>query len=179
MDEGFSLRDALAADGAACARVYAPYVLETAISFESEPPSDAEMGRRIGASLDRYAWLVLEVDQRIVGYAYGTKHNERHAYRWSTDVSVYLEVARRRMGAGRALYDSLFERLRARGYRMAVAGITLPNEASIGLHRAFGFQTVGIYRDIGFKLGAWHDVEWMQRPLAARSAPLVEPARGV
>jgi L-amino acid N-acyltransferase YncA len=175
-DEGkFTIRRATVTDGGDCARIYAPYVADTAISFESVPPGATEMGGRIAASIAAHDWLVLEVDGRVIGYAYGTRHRERHAYRWAVDVSVYVEPGRRRTGAGRALYESLFRRLRERGYRVAVAGITLPNEASVGLHRAMGFEPVGVYRGIGHKLGSWHDVEWRQRALVPDSEPLREP----
>jgi len=165
------VRGASASDAQACAAIYAPYVRETAITFEAVPPPSQEMARRIAAAAETHAWLVFEDDGRVVGYAYGGQLNTRAAYRWSCEVSVYVERGRRRTGAGRALYEGLLERLTQRGFCMAVAGMTLPNEASVGLHRAMGFQTVGVYRRIGYKLGAWHDVEWMQRPLAAASPP--------
>ena len=171
-----SIRSATAFDGAACADIYRPYVLETAISFEAQAPTSGEFEERIAASLQHHAWLVLEDDGRVVGYAYGVSHRSREAYRWATDVSVYLEPGRRRTGAGRALYEALFRRLRELGYRIAVAGITLPNEASVGLHRAMGFEPVGVYRGIGHKLDAWHDVEWMQLALVRESEPLKEPS---
>jgi phosphinothricin acetyltransferase len=101
----------------------------------------------------------------VVGYAYGATLHARAAYRWSCEVSVYVEPGRRRSGAGRALYEALFARLAERGFLRAVAGMTLPNEASSGLHRAMGFESVGVYRDIGFKLGSWHDVEMTQLTL--------------
>jgi phosphinothricin acetyltransferase len=170
-----TVRDAAPEDAAACAAIYAPYVRDTAISFEEEPPDAAEMARRMAACEARHAWLVLEDERRVVGFAYGSTHRERAAYRWTCEVSVYLEPGRRRTGAGRALYDVLLARLTARGYRLAVAGMTLPNEASAGLHRALGFEPAGTYRRVGYKHGAWHDVAWVQRPLGAPDAPLVEP----
>jgi len=174
------VRDATGADAAACAAIYAPYVTDTAITFETEVPSAGAMAERIAAARERHAWLVAEDGERIVGYAYGRPFHERAAYRWSCEVSVYVDRARHRAGAGRALYEALLERLAARGYRMAVAGMTLPNEASVGLHRALGFEPVGTYRRIGFKHGAWHDVAWSQRPLASGGAsaggPPSEPA---
>ncbi|HEY2217470.1 MAG TPA: GNAT family N-acetyltransferase, partial [Solirubrobacteraceae bacterium] len=160
-----------------CAAIYAPYVTDTAITFETEPPSLEEMARRIEAALEKYAWLVLEEEGgRVVGYAYGGQYNRRPAYRWSCEVSVYLEPGRRRTGAGRALYEALFTKLAARGYRMVVAGMTLPNEASEGLHRALGFEPVGTYRKIGHKLGAWHDVAWSQRVLRDDQGEPREPS---
>jgi len=152
-------------DASACAAIYAPYVRETAVSFEGEPPTPAEMAERIAAATRTHAWIVHEDHDRVVGYAYGGPHQKRAAYRFSCEVSVYVEQGRRRTGSGRALYEALFERLVARGYRMAVAGMTLPNEASAGLHRAMGFEPVGVYRRIGWKAGAWHDVAWPQLDL--------------
>jgi L-amino acid N-acyltransferase YncA len=170
-----NVREAREDDAQACAAIYAPYVRETAVSFESEPPTPAQMAERIAAARSTHSWVVIEDGGRVVGYAYGSPHQKRAAYRWSCEVSIYLEPGRRRTGAGRALYEALFERLAARGYRMAVAGMTLPNEASVGLHRALGFEPVGVYRRIGFKLGAWHDVAWVQRPLSGGEDPPAEP----
>jgi phosphinothricin acetyltransferase len=159
------IRDAAAADAEACAAIYAPYVRETAISFEAEPPSAAEMAGRITEAQRSHAWLVLEDHGAVVGYAYGGPFMSREAYRWATAVSVYLAAGRRRTGGGRALYEALFDRLAARGHRRALAGVALPNDASVGLHRALGFEEVGVYRRVGWKLGRWHDVAWYQRPL--------------
>ena len=172
---GATVRDASEDDAPACAAIYAPYVRETAVSFESEPPTPAQMAERIAAATRTHAWVAHEDDDRVVGYAYGGPHNERAACRFSCEVSVYVEQGRRRTGSGRALYETLFERLMARGYLMAVAGMTLPNEASAGLHRAMGFEPVGVYRRIGWKLGAWHDVAWMQRALGVEHDPPPEP----
>ena len=168
------VRDAGPADAAACAAIYAPYVRDTAISFELEPPNAEEMAARIAASAAGHAWVVLEEDGRVVGYAYGKELNARAAYRFSCEVSVYIEPGRRRSGAGRALYGALFERLRARGFRIAVAGMTEPNDASEGLHRAFGFRHVGTYENIGYKLGRWHDVTWLQLELTDPGTPPAE-----
>jgi L-amino acid N-acyltransferase YncA len=170
------VRDASAADAASCAAIYAPFVGETAITFESDPPSPAEMSQRIARASERHAWLVAERDGEVVGYAYGSTLNPRTAYRWSCEVSVYVEREQQRIGAGRALYEALLGRLGERGYCMAVAGMTLPNEASVGLHVAMGFEPIGTFRSIGYKLGAWHDVAWVQRPLVDAPASPREPA---
>jgi L-amino acid N-acyltransferase YncA len=170
------VREASERDAPACAAIYAPYVTDTAITFETDPPSPAEMAERIAAASRRHAWLVLEEQGRVVGYAYGGPFNARAAYRWSCEVSVYMETARRRTGGGRALYSALLARLAQRGLRVAVAGMTLPNEASVGLHRAMGFEPVGTYRRIGFKHGSWHDVAWTQRALAEGQDPPAEPS---
>jgi L-amino acid N-acyltransferase YncA len=172
---GARVRAASERDAPACAAIYAPYVTDTAITFESDPPPCAAMAERIAAAAHTHAWLVLESDGRVVGYAYGSRMQARAAYRWSCEVSIYMEMGRRRTGGGRALYEALFARLRERGYRMAVAGMTLPNEASVGLHRAMGFEPVGTYRRIGFKHGSWHDVAMVQLVLAAGPDPPAEP----
>jgi L-amino acid N-acyltransferase YncA len=170
-----TVRNASERDAAACAAIYAPYVTDTAITFETDPPSPAEMAERIAAASRKHAWLVLEEEGSVVGYAYGAAFHPRAAYRWACEVSVYLELGRRRTGAGRALYSALFARLAERGLRIAVAGMTLPNDASVGLHRAMGFQPVGTYRRIGFKHGSWHDVAWTQLVLADGEDPPPEP----
>ncbi|CAM3428484.1 GNAT family N-acetyltransferase [Kibdelosporangium persicum] len=169
------IRDASELDADACAAIYAPYVTDTVITFETEPPTAADMATRIATANRTHAWLVLEDDDgRVVGYAYGGPFKAREAYRFSCEVSVYLERGRRRTGGGRALYTALLERLAQRGYRMAAAGMTLPNDASVGLHRAMGFEPVGTYRRIGWKHGAWHDVAWAQRPLVTGDDPPAE-----
>jgi L-amino acid N-acyltransferase YncA len=170
------VREATLDDAAACAAIYAPYVDDTAVSFELEAPSVEAMGERIATALERHAWLVLEDGGEVVGYAYGGAFAPRAAYRWACEVSVYLAMGRRRTGGGRALYEVLLPRLAARGYRRAMAGMTLPNEASAGLHRALGFEPAGVYRAVGYKGGAWHDDAWVQRALAPDDAPVVEPS---
>jgi phosphinothricin acetyltransferase len=169
------VRAASRPDAAACAAIYAPYVTGTAITFETDPPSPGEMAERIDTISRTHSWLVLEDARRIVGYAYGALFNQRPAYRWVCEVSVYLEPGRRRTGGGRALYDALLPALVERGYRVAVAGMTLPNDASVGLHRAMGFEPVGTYRRIGFKHGSWHDVAWVQRFIGSGEDPPPEP----
>jgi phosphinothricin acetyltransferase len=150
-------------DADRCAEIYAPVVAETATSFEESAPGPGEMAVRIGAARE---WLVAEEDGTVVGYAYASEHRARAAYRWAVDVTAYVDSRRRRRGVARELYATLLERLRADGYRVACAGIALPNDASLGLHRAMGFEEVGIYRRIGWKLGRWHDVMWLQLDLA-------------
>lgn len=132
------------------------------------------MGRRIESANRTHSWLVCEDRGTVVGYAYACQHKPRQAYRWSCEVSVYLAPASQGAGVGRALYEELFDRLTERGYRMVVAGMTLPNEASVGLHRTLGFEEAGRYRRIGFKHGSWHDVAWVQRPLGSEADPPAE-----
>jgi L-amino acid N-acyltransferase YncA len=165
------VRDAVRGDATRCAEIYAPYVRDTAISFETDPPSAEEMARRITEAQRAHAWLVLEDGGTVTGYAYGGPFMSRAAYRWSATVSVYLDAGRRGSGGGRALYEALLARLRDRGLRTVLAGVALPNEASEGLHRALGFEPVGTYRRVGWKHGRWHDVAWYQRHLADDSPP--------
>lgn len=171
------IRDAdPARDAAACAAIYAPHVEGSAVSFEEPAPEAGEMAARIERYGASHAWLVAEREGQVVGYAYGTAFNERPAYRWSTSVSVYVADDARGQGLGRALYLALFERLRERGFRMACAGITLPNAASVGLHESLGFELVGVNREIGWKQGAWRDVGWYQLELSpAGDGPPPEP----
>jgi len=165
-----------ARDAAACAAIYAPHVEGSAVSFEEEPPDAGEMQARIVRYGASHAWLVAEREGEVAGYAYATAFNERPAYRWSTSVSVYVAERARGQGVGRALYEALFERLRERGFRMACAGITLPNEASERLHDSLDFEQVGVNPGIGFKEGAWRDVGWYQLELApASEGPPPEP----
>lgn len=156
-----------AGDAAACAAIYAPFVRDTVISFEEDPPGEPEMRERMEGLTTRYPWLVAEDLGRVVGYAYASPYRDRAAYRWAADVTIYLAPEYQGRGIGRDLYEALFELLATQGVRIACAGIALPNEASVALHVKLGFQLVGIYRRIGWKLGAWHDVAWYQRPLPA------------
>lgn len=162
------IRFATPGDGAALARIYAPVVSGTAISFETTPPSEAEMASRVAAALAHAPWLVWTRGAEILGYAYGSRHRDRAAYQWSVDVSVYVDGRGRRQGVGRGLYTALFALLRLQGFYTAHAGITLPNPGSVGIHEAMGFRPVGVYRAVGFKQGAWHDVGWWQLPLRER-----------
>lgn len=163
------IRAATANDAAAVASIYAPYVRDTVISFEEAPPSVAEMRERITATLCAYPFLLFEEKGDVVAYAYASRHAERAAYRWSCDVAIYAAAHAHRRGIGRALYGELLATLARQGIHAAYAGITLPNEKSVGLHEAMGFQHVGNYREVGFKGGAWRDVGWRQRVL--RSGP--------
>jgi len=163
-------------DAAACAAIYAPHVRAGTASFEEEPPSAGDMAGRIAAISRTHPWLVAERDGVITGYAYASAHHDRPAYRWAADVAVYVDSGRRRGGVGRELYEGLLPLLARQRLHIACAGVTLPNDASVALHEAVGFEPVGIYRSIGFKGGAWHDVGWWQARLRpAGDAPPEEP----
>jgi phosphinothricin acetyltransferase len=159
-------------DAASIAAIYAPSITERSTSFELTPPDTSEMRRRIAVVQQQYPWLVCETSDGVIGYAYATAHRDRAAYRWSVDAAAYISERAHRQGIGRALYTRLFEILVLQGYRSVYAGITLPNPASIELHKAMGFREVGIYHGVGYKLGKWHDTIWLERSL---SEHVVEP----
>lgn len=169
------IRIATIEDGAAIAAIYEPIVRDTAISFETAPPSACEMAARIERTLKTHPWLAAEHAGELLGYAYAGPHRERAAYRWSVDASVYIAESGRRRGLARALYARLFELLAAQNFHAAYAGIVLPNEASVSFHEAMGFTPIGVYRQVGYKLGQWRDVGWWGRQLAKTATPPSEP----
>lgn len=163
---GGTIRDAIPGhDAADCLAIYAPFIEGTVVSFEERVPTVEEFRARMVSTTATHPWLVLEDAGRVVGYAYASPHHPRASYRWAANVSVYVAASHRRAGAGRRLYAELLERLAKQGIQVACAGITLPNDASVGLHQAMGFEPVGVYKRIGWKHGAWHDVGWWQLEL--------------
>ncbi|MBI2433581.1 MAG: N-acetyltransferase [Candidatus Hydrogenedentes bacterium] len=156
------LRAATPADAEAILSIYAPYVRDTAVSFDTEVPDQAAYARHIEEHLHRYPWLVAEQEREVIGYSYASLHRTRAAYRWSVESSIYIAAKARRSGVGRALYTALFDLLRRQGFVRCYAGITLPNPASLGFHEAFGFEPVGVYHAAGFKQGRWYDVGWWE-----------------
>jgi L-amino acid N-acyltransferase YncA len=155
-----------ARDAAACAAIYAPFVNGSAVSFEEVAPSPAEMAERITAYSERYQWLIADGGGEVAGFAYAAPHRARAAYRWTAEVSVYIAAGYRRQGVGRVLYGALLPLLQRQGLALVIAGVTLPNDASVAFHEAFGFVPVGVFRGIGFKTGAWRDVGFWQLRLA-------------
>jgi L-amino acid N-acyltransferase YncA len=168
-------RLATARDAPAIAAIYAPYVRDTIVSFETEVPDAAEIASRIERIGRQYPWLTVSTCGSIVGYAYACENRSRLAYRWSVDAAVYVDASAQRQGIGRALYRHLFALLRAQGYVNAFAGISLPNAASVALHEAMGFAPIGVYRNVGYKLGAWRDVGWWQLALCEPPPNPAEP----
>jgi phosphinothricin acetyltransferase len=179
-----TLRLATAADAPGVRAIYAPFVRDTVISFETVVPTVDEMAGRIAAAT---LWLVAEADGGILGYAYAGPHRSRAAYQWSVETSVYVADGARRQGLARTLYGALLDALVAMGYVNAFAGVTLPNAPSVGFHEAIGFRPAGVYPGVGFKDGAWHDVGWWSRRLVPDDAsadprpprPLAEVADAV
>jgi phosphinothricin acetyltransferase len=164
------IRTATAADATVLREIYRPYVETTAISFELDVPSIEEFQQRISVAVAGWSWLVAEVDGRQVGYAYASAHRKREAYRSSVETSAYVHEDYQRQGIGRALYTQLLSELCERGFRSAFAGITLPNDASIGFHESLGFERIGVFPRVGRKFGAWHDVAWFYRSIQDSAA---------
>jgi L-amino acid N-acyltransferase YncA len=155
-------------DAAACAAIYAPSVIDGVASLEERAPAPNQIADRIRIISRDYPWLVAAIGDEVVGYAYASRHRERASYRWSADVTVYISSTHQRRGVGRALYDALFELLRRQGVHEVCAGITLPNDASVGLHESMGFRPIGVFRDIAYKFGGWRSVGWWQKTLLPR-----------
>jgi L-amino acid N-acyltransferase YncA len=156
------IRPATGDDAAACAAIYAPFVTETWVSFELVAPDTAEMAARIDKCGESHAWLIAEIDGLVAGYAYGSPHRVREAYGTSCDVAVYVNPVLARRGVGRALYDALLPVLKTKGSHAAFAGIALPNDGSLALHQACGFNLIGVYKEVGWKMDGWRDVSWWQ-----------------
>ncbi len=135
-----TIRSAVEADAAALLAIYRPFVESTAVSFETVVPTVEEFADRIAKALTGWQWLVAERDGQCIGYAYGSSHRQRQAYRWSVEVSAYVHPNHHRRGVGRALYLRLLEELAQKGFCNAYAGTTLPNEGSVALHRGVGFE---------------------------------------
>ena len=168
-------RLATPADAAAIASVYAPYVTDSFVSFETEPPDEAEMRRRIKGGGSLHPWVVAEADGLIAGYASASPFRPRAAYRYVVETSVYLGPAHIGRGRGLPLYARLLALLERQGFAHAIGAISLPNEGSVRLHEALGFTRAGVYRQVGWKCGRWVDVGLWQRPLAAATVPPTEP----
>jgi phosphinothricin acetyltransferase len=159
------IREALQTDAGSLLDIYAPFVEHTAVTFETEVPTVEDFAARVAKAQSSWSWLVAETPQGIAGYAYGTRWRDRPAYANTVETSAYLDPRFHRQGIGNALYLALLTDLAAKGYHTAVAGIALPNEGSVSLHRKLGFDPVGVFRAVGWKFGSWHDVEWFQRGL--------------
>jgi len=170
------IRPATISDAPAMLAIYAPIVRDTAISFEFDQPGLADFEARISKYSAGWAWLVAELSGEVLGYAYGSPHRERAAYRWSIETSAYVALGARKRGAGTRPYQALLAVLGDRGYCNAYAGVTLPNAASVALHRSVGFSPIGTFPAVGWKFDKWHDVAWFYRCI--RDLPLEEEAKG-
>lgn len=160
-----TIRDATENDAGACAAIYAHYVTNTYVTFEEEPPSVEAMAARIAAAQASHAWLVAEDAGRVLGFAYASRFKERVAYRYTCEVTIYLDGSATGQGLGRRMYTHLLTRVSELGYRQAVSVIALPHPSSVGMHESMGFEHTGTLRAIGWKHNGWRDVAWYQRPL--------------
>jgi phosphinothricin acetyltransferase len=164
-DTDLRVRDFSAADVPAANTLTNHFIAHTAIHFGAAPASDAEFAAVWEEGRARFPWLVAEYDGRFAGYCKAGVWRARDAYARTVETGIYVGLDQQRRGVGRALYESLFDRLRAMGVHTVVAGIALPNEASVRLHEAVGFRAVGVFSEVGRKFDRWHDVGFWQRPL--------------
>lgn len=172
MDTDLKIRFATSADSSGIREIYEPYVISTPITFDYDIPTQEEFENRIESSSGSYPWLVCEHKNEILGYAYAGKLRVKAAYQWSAESTIYLSQKFHRKGLGKILYETLLHILRLQGFVNVYAGVTVPNIKSEGFHKALGFYEVGIYKNIGYKLGRWHDVKWFQLHLNDHSDPL-------
>lgn len=159
------IRAAKATDAKNLLAIYTPYVLETTITFETEIPSLEEFERRITDTQATYPYLVAEEEGKLLGYAYAHAYYGRVAYAWTVEVSIYVDQATRATGIGTALYDRLEELLIEQGMTQALACISLPNDTSIAFHKKRGYEQVAHFKKVGYKLGQWRDIVWLQKEL--------------
>lgn len=167
----FEIRLATTDDAAGILDIYRPVIKETTTTFEIEVPSLQIIQNRVTATMRDYPWLILTHQHQIAGYAYAGPHRGRPAYKWSTELSVYVHPDYFGQRAGTVLYRSLIEILKTQGYRNLLAGITLPNLPSVKFHESLGFQPVGTYHKVGYKFGQWHAVSWWEMALPGVDPP--------
>lgn len=160
-----TIRLAAPTDAKAILDIYAPYIINTSLTFETEVPSEKDFGKRINDYLQNWPWLVCEIDGLIAGYAYGSKYRERSGYQWCVESSVYIHDDFKQKGIADALYTALFEILKRQGYYTVYAVINLPNDRSVVFHEKLGFEYFATYKNVGYKLGQWKNVGWWQLTL--------------
>lgn len=157
-----AIRMATLEDATAILAIYAPYIQHSKASFETIVPTKKAFEQRMEKYLKEAPWIVYQVDNQVVGYAYASPHRGRAAYQWNREVSVYIQEAYQRQGIARKLYQTLLALLKIQGFSNALAGIVQPNPASTLFHQSLGFRLVGTYQKIGFKGGQWNDVNWYE-----------------
>lgn len=159
------VRDVRGADFDAIAALTNYFIDTTAVHFATEPVSAASMRELWVGQRERYPFVVAEVDGVFAGYAKAGQWRERAAYNWSAETGIYLSEEFRGQGIGKVLYAALLDAMRERGLHSAIGAITLPNDASVRLHEAVGFDACGVVRRAGWKFGAWYDVGFYQAML--------------
>lgn len=162
MKNQFEIRLISETDVAAVLEIYTYYVENTIISFEYEAPSIEEYLQRIITNTVNYPWIVCLYNSQIIGFAYGSTHRYRTAYQWSPESTIYMAPDFHTKGIGKLLYELLLSLLKLQGYYNVYAGVALPNDKSIGLHKKLGFDEIGIFQKVGYKHGDWHDTHWFQ-----------------
>lgn len=171
------IRIANAADATSILEIYAPYIIDTSFTFETEVPSIDAFAQRITACVESWPWLVYEADGIIAGYAYATRHRERVAYQWCVESSVYIRDNFQKAGIATALYEALLDILKYQGFRNVYAGINLPNDKSVSFHERCGFAWFADYKNVGYKLGKWNTVGWWIRQLNDYTTEPAAPVR--
>lgn len=161
----FSIRFAKGEDALCVQKIYAPFVAYTSVTFEYEVPRPYELKRRINSICNKYPWLICEWNGQVAGYAYAHQLFSRAAYAWDAELSVYILDDFQRCNIASALYYAVIELLKKQGFCNAVARVTVPNEKSLAFHKAFGFVSAGVLHNAGYKLGEWHDVALLEKPL--------------
>jgi L-amino acid N-acyltransferase YncA len=169
------IRMATVDDAQAMLDIYSPIITNTATSFELQPPTVEDFQHRILSTIQHHPWLVCDIDGNVTGYAYAGPHRSRAAYQWSTETSVYIAANAKGKKVGKALYTTLLDLLKQQGFYNAYAGMTLPNDASVGFHESFGFEQIGVYEKIGFKFNQWHSVSWSQLALSEKTVAPTPP----
>ncbi len=175
MSTKFEIRLICETDTQSVLDIYKYYVDHTIISFEYNAPTHDEYLQRIKTNTEKYPWLVCLHKNNIIGFAYGSTHRYRTAYQWSPESTIYLAPNFHTKGIGRVLYETLFSLLKLQGYYNVFAGVGLPNDKSVGFHRALGFEEIGVFKNIGYKLGNWHHTHWFQLTLAEHKRNPVTP----
>ena len=164
-------------DAESALEIYKPYVLSTAITFEYEVPTIEEFAERIKNTTAEFPWFVCCDDDKVIAYAYATKHRYRAPYNWSPESTIYVSPEAQGKGIARVLYETLFATLTLQGYFTVFAGVVIPNEKSERFHKAMGFEEIGIFKKIGNKLGVWHDTKWFQLALSEHIADPPQPKK--
>ncbi|MDO4566542.1 MAG: GNAT family N-acetyltransferase [Oscillospiraceae bacterium] len=162
--------------------IYAPYVRNTAVSFEYEVPSFAEFRGRIERTLSKHPYLVAAIEREILGYAYTSDFVGRAAYGWSAETTIYLKEDKKRQGLGRLLYEALESISRARGLTNLYACVGFPETEdeyltlnSVRFHRRMGYTLVGEFHGCGRKFGRWYGMVWMEKIIGGHSADTPPP----
>lgn len=171
-----TIRLATEDDSESVLKIYAPFITNTAVTFEYKVPTIAEFKERMANILKIYPWLVCEIDNKIAGYAYASRFGEREAYKWSVDFSVYIDPEHHGKHIGKALYFALSGILRLQGFYNAYAAVSVPNIKSERLHESFGFKAIGVYRNVGYKLGSWRDIKMYELKIQEHAQSPAEPA---